>query len=68
MVYMDVDIYMDGRVNHTRLQVVGLAQGHLATQLGGAGDRTRNLPVAVYLLYIFILTNMYKYISLSSIE
>jgi hypothetical protein len=27
---------------------------HLDKQLGGAGDRTRNLPVATHLLYLLI--------------
>ena len=46
--------YTDGRVTHARRlpalqEQLGLrcpGQGHLTTQLGGAGDRTRDLPVS----------------------
>ena len=44
-----VNTHIDGRVNHARqparqeqLGLSDLAQGHINTQLGGAGDRTSN--------------------------
>ena len=60
------NIHTNGGVSHARgqpalheqLGVRGLAQGHLDTPLGGARDRTSNLPVTMQPTPLYLLSHM----------